>query len=136
MNPVTLLFYVSAATRPFDDAAVLSILNQARRNNPARDVTGCLLYSGRHFGQVLEGRVEVIDEMLRCLVIDPRHTSVKTLCRTTSATREYGVWSMGYMHSLDMQDSLEALLLADQVDVTLMERVRQAMRPDPVSGFV
>ena len=136
MSLVTQLFYVSAATHPFDDAAVVSILNQARRHNPARDVTGCLLYSGRFFGQVLEARAEVIDAMLERLATDPRHTQMKTLCRQTSETREYGSWSMGYMHSLDMQDSLAALLMAHEVDPNLMEKTRRAIRPDPVTGLL
>lgn len=52
------LFYVGAATHPYDSNVVQSILQVSRRNNRRLDVTGCLLFSGKHFGLSLEDELE------------------------------------------------------------------------------
>ena len=53
-------FYVSRATNPLDSAAIQALLQSSRRGNESLQITGCLLFSGRGFAQVLEGERAVM----------------------------------------------------------------------------
>ena len=73
------VFYVSRATAAFDTAEVQSILQASRRQNCRLGVTGCLLFSGHCFAQVLEGRQAVVGALTRRIAADPRHVGVRVL---------------------------------------------------------
>ncbi len=76
MLSVCQLFYVSRAAKPFDSAVIQDILQIARRNNRMLDVTGCLLYSGHHFAQVLEGSSAVVIPLAQRIAHDACHVNV------------------------------------------------------------
>ena len=128
------LFYVSRAASPYDEETVKAVLAISRRNNRRDDVTGCLLFSGRYFAQVLEGSSEVTTGRLDQISTDPRHVDVRLLVERPILLREYGDWSMGYLHDLDFEDELEQLLLLPssppETVVSLMDR----MKPDTIMG--
>jgi len=72
------------------------ILRSARRHNPARNVTGALLYSDGCFAQVLEGRradVEHIFEIIQC---DDRHADVTIMHLHPVEERSFPDWSMAF----------------------------------------
>ncbi|MEL7199384.1 MAG: BLUF domain-containing protein [Pseudomonadota bacterium] len=85
--------YISTAPNLSRDE-VNSILESSARNNPARDVTGLLLYNGRNFLQLLEGKeAELVDLMVR-ITHDARHTGISFLDRRTSSNRVCSDWAM------------------------------------------
>ena len=128
------LFYVSRSAAPFDSEAVQAILAASRRNNRRDDVTGCLLFSGCYFAQVLEGRPEVTMGRLDRISGDRRHTDFRLLVERPITERVYGDWSMGYLHDLALEDDLEALLLDDHPLPDILISVMERMQPDPVMG--
>lgn len=132
--PIIQLFYVSRASKPYDDAAVRGILASSRRNNPHEDITGCLLFSGRYFAQVLEGRPEVTSRKLDTISIDPRHLDFRLLVERRVSERTYGEWSMGYLHDLSLEDQLESLLADGAAPADGIVDVMERMQPDPVMG--
>jgi hypothetical protein len=134
MTAIFQTFYVSRATAEFDNQAVRSILHASRRNNPRLDVTGCLLFSGRCFAQVLEGDEKVVQQLASRISSDPRHAELRFLFETRRAEREYGDWSMGYLHNLNLEDDLETLLLIPSRSPVVVADVMERMRPDPVMG--
>ncbi len=134
MRSVFQTFYVSRATVPFDSAAVQSILQISRRNNARVDVTGCLLFSGHCFAQVLEGDEAVVRALVERVAADPRHLDVRFLHETRREEREYADWSMGYLHDLTLEDDLETLLLIPDSSPVVVAEVMERMRPDPVMG--
>ena len=134
MRSVFQTFYVSRATVPFDNAAVQSILQISRRNNALADVTGCLLFSGHCFAQVLEGDQAVVRAMAERVAADARHLDVRFLRETRRAEREYADWSMGYLHDLTLEDDLETLLLIPDSSPVVVAEIMERMRPDPVMG--
>jgi hypothetical protein len=127
-------FYVSRAALPFDHASVQSILQISRRNNARIDVTGCLLFSGRCFAQVLEGDPAVVRALSRRIADDPRHSAVRFLFDVERREREYADWSMGYLHDLNLEDDLETLLMIPGRSSIVVAEVMERMRPDPVMG--
>jgi hypothetical protein len=133
MLSICQLFYVSSATDQIDSAAIQHILQVARRNNRRLDVTGCLLYSGRCFAQVLEGQKEAVQPLAQRIAADPRHRNVRILIENHRIDREYGDWSMGYLHDTQLADTLEALLFEDG-SPSAIAAVINRMKPDTVMG--
>jgi len=127
-------FYVSRARSAFDEAAVQAILKSSRRDNVRLAVTGCLLFSGRCFAQVLEGDRGVVDDLVARIAADPRHDAVRLLHRASRVEREYAGWPMGYLHDINLEDDLETLLLIPKRSPVVVADVMERMRPDPVMG--
>ena len=134
MPAVFQIFYVSRAAAGLDDARVQSILHASRRHNARHDVTGCLLFSGHCFAQVLEGRQAVVSALTRRIAADPRHVGVRVLSKTKRDEREYADWAMGYLYDLTLEDDLETLLMIPDRSPVVVADVMERMRPDPVMG--
>jgi hypothetical protein len=132
--PVFQVFYVSRATAAFDSASIQAILQASRRNNARLDVTGCLLFSGHCFAQVLEGPPAAVTALSRKIAADPRHAGVRFLSESHGQRREYADWSMGYLHDLNLEDDLETLLMIPERSLAVVADVMERMRPDPVMG--
>ena len=128
------LFYVSRAVTPYDSASVQEILAASRRNNYRDDVTGCLLYSGHYFAQVLEGRPRVTMDRVDHISGDRRHTDFRLLVERPITERVYGNWAMGYLHDLVLEDDLASLLLDASPRSEVLISVMERMQPDPVMG--
>ena len=134
MRSVFQTFYVSRSTVPFDSASVQSILQTSRRNNARLDVTGCLLFSGRCFAQVLEGEEAVVRSLVDRVAKDSRHGDLRFLFEVRRGEREYGDWSMGYLHDLTLEDDIETLLMIPGSSPVVVADVMERMRPDAVMG--
>jgi hypothetical protein len=134
MPAVSQVFYVSRAAGALGDAQVQSILQASRRENARLDVTGCLLFSGHCFAQVLEGAQPIVSALARRIAADPRHVAVRVLSRTRRDEREYADWSMGYLYDLNLEDDLETLLMIPDRSPAVIADVMERMRPDPVMG--
>jgi Sensors of blue-light using FAD len=78
----------------FDEAMLGGILVQARRNNPALGVTGCLVCRQDLYLQLLEGDSDTIDALYGRIAEDDRHLAVELLSRQTVATRLFPDWAM------------------------------------------
>ena len=134
MSAVFQVFYVSRATAAFDNAQIQSILQASRRQNSRLDVTGCLLFSGHCFAQVLEGRQAVVSALARKIAADPRHVGVRVLSEGQRDERDYADWAMGYLYDLNLEDDLETLLMIPDRSPAVTADVMERMRPDPVMG--
>ena len=111
------VIYLSKARPELDAVDVRAILGSAQVKNRRRDVTGFLLYSGRHFVQVLEGRTAELDALVKTLESDERHAELHVLVREPIRHRRYGAWAMGFTESLDDADELDQLAIGGQTDV-------------------
>ena len=90
---ITQLIYTSQPFG-FDDAMLNGILVQARRNNPALDITGCLICRHDLYLQLLEGPAEAVTAMYERIKADDRHLAVVQLSRELVATRMFPDWAM------------------------------------------
>jgi hypothetical protein len=105
------LAYLSCSSAGTGDAEVRRILEQSRRNNPGRRITGHLQCHGGYFFQVLEGPGPALDLLLDTLTKDPRHTDLCVLYREPATRRNFANWSMGYGPCLRGEDqALEVVL--------------------------
>jgi len=135
-SPMTVfrVFYVSAVAMPHGSDDVQAILAVSRRNNWRLDITGCLLFSGSHFGQVFEGARPVVEVLAARIAADPRHGQVRVLSQSSSAPRHYNDWSMGYLHDMSLEDELARSLTDAEPDANRLIEVLNRMRPDTVMG--
>jgi hypothetical protein len=87
--------YASRSSAPLREPIIEAILEQSRRNNPRRGVTGLLCYSGDVFIQVLEGGRDGVCDLFNAIVRDERHSNVRILLFDEIAARKFGGWTMG-----------------------------------------
>jgi hypothetical protein len=88
--------YSSGSTGLLTPQDLAEILQVARRNNLAADITGMLVYRRGHFLQVLEGPDERLAPLLAKLLKDPRHHHLQVLLDGYVGARAFGAWSMAF----------------------------------------
>jgi hypothetical protein len=86
------LYISTAPTLPREE--VEAILAASARNNPARGITGLLLFNGRNFLQLLEGEEGEVAGLMDTITADPRHAGVSVLDRRAIAARACPDWAM------------------------------------------
>lgn len=99
--------YCSRASAGVDDAAVDRIIATSRRYNPARGITGLLVYGSGIFFQWLEGPRDNVIELMATIEADARHENVVSLS-TTEEVRErlFPDWDMELVTAIDIRDVL------------------------------
>lgn len=75
---------------------IAQILLASRRNNPAKGVTGALIYSADCFIQALEGSEVAVQSVFDMIEGDPRHCEITMLESHPIAERSFPAWSMAY----------------------------------------
>jgi hypothetical protein len=90
--------YASRAAAPITAQVLDEILDQSRRNNPNKGVTGLLCYSGDLFIQVLEGGRDEVCDLYNAIVRDVRHKNVRLLAYEEIGERRFGAWTMGQVN--------------------------------------
>jgi hypothetical protein len=94
-NTLGHLVYYSKATVSTDSLWVLTdLLAVSQRNNDRDKVTGALAIADGWFFQVIEGPGSKLNNLLRRLEADTRHTEFKVLSRREVSFRLFGEWSM------------------------------------------
>jgi hypothetical protein len=134
MTPLRQIFYVSRLAPGAADRDVRNILAISRRNNRMLDLTGCLACTGLHFAQVIEGRADAIEIVTRRIAADRRHIDVRIVLERTLSTREYPLWSMAYLHDLELAEEVESLLVDDLPPAALALDAMRRLKPDTVLG--
>lgn len=101
------LVYCSRATEGVDAAAVDQIIATSRRYNPARSITGLLVFGSGIFFQWLEGPRDSVLALMALLKKDPRHHTV-VLLTSGEEVRErlFPDWDMELVTSDAVRDVL------------------------------
>ncbi|HWH84117.1 MAG TPA: BLUF domain-containing protein [Burkholderiaceae bacterium] len=134
MTRLRQLFYFSRARTGLTDSDVRQILWISQRNNRQRDFTGCLLFSGQHFAQVLEGDPEALEQLLAHIRKDERHSELVVAIDHVVPIRKFSNWSMGILYKLEVAGLLEALLSSQQMPEAEALRLLDEMHPDTLMG--
>jgi len=90
------LIYSSAATLPFTDEELQSLLTNASARNQQLGITGVLLYHDGEFMQLLEGEATVIQALYKVIEQDSRHTSIFKMADKSIEARSFPDWSMAF----------------------------------------
>lgn len=99
--------YCSRAAPGVDGAAVDRIIESSRRWNPARGITGLLVFGSGIFFQWLEGPRHSVMELMALLQTDTRHAAIVPLS-TMEEMRErlFPDWDMELVTATDIRDVL------------------------------
>lgn len=99
------LLYCSRAVDT-GEAAIESILAQAREHNPVSGITGILCYGGGIFLQAIEGGRMQVSELFGTIQRDPRHRDVALLHYEEITERRFGGWTMGQVNLTKLNHSI------------------------------
>ena len=87
--------YCSRAADGVDDAEVDRIVESAHRHNPARGITGVLVFGSGVFFQWIEGPPAQIQKLIASLHADSRHYDIVALSQSEEEReRLYPNWDM------------------------------------------
>jgi len=81
--------------------------------NARLNITGALGYSQLTYVQLLEGPPPALDELVRTLEGDPRHTEMTILLRGGSERRLLPDWSMARVNLAKLTPEVDTLLKKD-----------------------
>lgn len=95
-NDLISLVYTSSAAASFRETALENLLEESRRLNSARDITGMLLYRGERFIQVLEGPASLVRSLADRIGRDARHRDMRVLLEEPIESRRFAEWTMAY----------------------------------------
>ena len=98
--------YASRAREPLLPAVTDAILEQSRRNNPPRGITGLLCFVDDIFVQVLEGGRDPVCDLFATIVRDERHGGVRILVYEEIGERRFGHWNMGQVNIAKVNTAL------------------------------
>ncbi len=90
--------YASRSEGQLGAAILDGILEQSRKNNPRKGITGLLCFAGGIFVQVIEGGRDEVCELYNTIVRDSRHKDVRLLVYEEIAERHFGNWTMGQVN--------------------------------------
>ena len=97
------IIYSSESTTPMQMDDLEDILEQARRSNAARQITGALVYVDGTFLQVLEGEASLIKALMARIAADVRHETVTVLKEAEVAAPIFSDWRMAYVSATPEQ---------------------------------
>ena len=103
------LLYLSTAASDTSARDVFAIIEASQRNNPARDITGFLLYDADRFLQMIEGPTLSVEGLLAVIEDDPRHHSLDIVLREASDERWFPDWEMKRLISFGSKPAQEEL---------------------------
>lgn len=143
---LTHLVYVSDAQGAMTQDMLEDIVRKSARKNRQLDITGVLLYDNRHFMQLLEGDLHVINELYQTITQDERHTRVLRLAFYPVAHRQFPDWSMELINLEDTRTvdrsrlremldqhantSIHEVQHFSQITYDLLDEFRRQLMPD------
>lgn len=116
------LIYLSRASRPLSEEALLTLLRHARHYNTEHEITGVLAYGNGQFIQLLEGQRPAIAALYDRIQQDPRHENIIRFADKGIAQRSFPAWSMAFAPvSAAQLAEVAGYVLPDQLSVTALE---------------
>ena len=82
------------------EAEIELTTSRLRRLNALNGITGALLLTDSHIFQLIEGRVEAIEDALTCAAQDPRHFNIEILSRKAV---EYRLFHDSWLYFADLR---------------------------------
>jgi hypothetical protein len=109
------LLYVSRSLIPRDGVkqAIDHLVVTSSSRNSTLALTGALLFTGRHFAQVLEGKQESVELVMAAIARDARHDQVLVVEKAPVAERRFAGWSLVYFGPSEFVSRHVTRLLSD-----------------------
>lgn len=119
-------FYVSRARVGAE--AVQPMWASCVRRNAGLELTGMLLFTGRHFAQLIEGEPQVVDATLARIKADPRHAQLRVLLDKPLAQRSCAPGRLALMQLQELDGIAAQLLAAEKIPPGAADKLLAVMR--------
>ena len=117
------VIYISRPTH-FDHMVLEDILTTSRNNNPAKRITGNLIYHADLFLQMLEGPELEVNKLYNTICADSRHSEVVKLRDEYFRARLFASWAMkNDSHQSWMLSRSEIAKLSSEEALQLFDRL-------------
>ncbi len=117
------LIYASQSVKDWSTQELAELLQQSKKNNNEKGITGMLVYSRGRFMQILEGEKNQVLSLFNRIEKDERHKSVFVVLEGNTEKRIFEKWSMGFkaleqseLYDLSAISNLDELFNEDKVD--------------------
>ena len=137
-EPLYEVVYCSRAVASVDDAAVTRIIAASQRDNPARGITGLLVFGAGIFFQWIEGPRHQVQQLMTIIRRDPRHDHVVALSESEEVReRLFPTWSMELVSTDDIRDVLlDAMgLTTDSRNANSLRLMLERLDSDELAGL-
>lgn len=137
-NDIHNVLYCSHATASMNDAELQRIVKTSQKNNPAKGITGLLVFGGGMFLQWLEGPRNEVEALMAVLKSDPRHeTIVRLQVLDGLSERLYPRWAMQYAEPREIRGILQDCLsrARDPRRATLIKLMMELLATDQFSNI-
>lgn len=137
-EPLYEVVYCSRAVASVDDATVTRIIAASQRHNPARGITGLLVFGAGIFFQWIEGPREQVLKLMAIIRSDPRHDHVVALSESEEVReRLFPTWNMELVSTDDIRDVLlDAMgLTTDPRNATSLRLMLERLDSDELAGL-
>lgn len=107
------VIYVSRSSLILPDQAgeIDRIVDVSIARNASLGVRGALIFTERHFAQLLEGPSTAVDALMNSIERDPRHERVTVIERRTIEGYRFPDWSLAYWGDASYMDQQVARVL-------------------------
>ena len=97
------IIYSSEAATPMQTDDLEELLDEARRSNSGKGITGALVYAEGIFLQILEGDRLSVQDLMTKIRRDLRHERVTVLREGEVPLATFGDWKMAYVSATPQQ---------------------------------
>lgn len=111
------LVYVSTRKSTCTDEEIEKILASCKKNNPALDITGVLLYSDKRFIQLVEGDAKTIMSLYDKIKGDKRHEDLKMISYGPIREKAFPNWHMGSRKLSGKEVDYKTMITTDEKKV-------------------
>jgi len=101
------ILYLSQLADGINFSVVKDIVQASRTHNPARGITGALLFDGERFCQLIEGSEREVASLMRRIERDGRHIAIRSLHSGPASRRAWPSWRSGYCESASDLDPFD-----------------------------
>ena len=99
MSTLKAVAYISRAKKSFDQTQIDHLLDESRRFNAEKKVTGVLLYNASFFFQYFEGGVEEVETVYERILKSSSHEILFEVFNDTINKQHFPDWCMGFCSS-------------------------------------
>lgn len=109
----TSLMYVSKSCLAKAEQAreIDAIVSESSGRNEVLQVRGALVFTERHFAQVLEGPKAGVDTLMDSIRRDPRHEALLVVCETDIDDYRFPNWTLAYHGGASYMDQQVSALM-------------------------
>ena len=99
---------------------ISALLLKSKTYNQANAITGCLLYYGDEFIQLIEGDQKTVQDLYQRIIKDQRHTDIIFLGENQITERTFSDWNMAYLNSAQNNEFDKPLFVRNMLTLSQM----------------